>query len=142
MVTAGRIGLAIRTLRQSYGLTQVQLDERMSVSRSTHSSRIERYELATAAGMYLGTANELGLLDEERLVPDGLAPVEGTAPSFRCTRTHVKSSVNGRLNARHFDPICPPFEHDRPDHGLTARTADRAVPVELGPVSCRESLHP
>ena len=26
-----------------------------------------------------------------------------------------------------FDPTFPLFEHDRPDHGLTARTADRAV---------------
>ena len=31
-----------------------------------------------------------------------------------------------------FDPICPLFEHDRPDHDLTARTADRAVLIELG----------
>ena len=31
-----------------------------------------------------------------------------------------------------FDPILPLFEHDRPDHALTARTADRAVLVRLG----------
>ena len=30
-----------------------------------------------------------------------------------------------------FDPTCPPFEHDRPDHGLTARRADRAVLIEF-----------
>ena len=30
-----------------------------------------------------------------------------------------------------FDPVFPLFEHDRPDHGLTARTADRAVLVRL-----------
>lgn len=30
-----------------------------------------------------------------------------------------------------FDPTCPLFEHDRPDHDLTAITADRAVLYEL-----------
>ena len=30
-----------------------------------------------------------------------------------------------------FDPVVPLFEHDRPDHDLTARTADRAVLVRL-----------
>ena len=28
---------------------------------------------------------------------------------------------------RYLTPICPLFEHDRPGHALTARTADRAV---------------
>jgi len=30
-----------------------------------------------------------------------------------------------------FDPVVRLFWHDRPDHRLTARTADRAVPVRL-----------
>ena len=59
---------------------------------------------------------------EERLVPDSLAPVEGTAPS--CRRTGTPIPVKGSVK-------CPLFEHDRPDHGLTARTADRAVLIEL-----------
>ena len=40
------------------------------------------------------------------------------------TSTPVKGSANG-------SPKRPPFERDRPDHGLTARPADRAIQVEL-----------
>ena len=36
-------------------------------------------------------------------------------------------SVNGPAKLPLFDPIFPLSKHDRPDHGLTARTADRAV---------------
>ena len=45
--------------------------------------------------------------------------------------TPVKGGVNGPAKFPLFDPIFPLFEHDRPDHGLTARTADRAVLVRL-----------
>ena len=65
---------------------------------------------------------------EDRLVLDSLSPVEGTAPPCRRTGTPLKGSINGPP----FDPICPLFEHDRPDHDLTARTADRAVLIEVG----------
>ena len=68
---------------------------------------------------------------EERLVPDSLAPVEGTAPSYRRTGTPVKGSVNGPAKCPPFDPVFPPIEPDRPDHGLTARTADRAVLIDF-----------
>ena len=68
---------------------------------------------------------------EDRLVPDSLSPVEGTAPSCHRTGTPVKGSATVPPNVRHFAPIFPPFEHDRPGHGLTARTADRAVLVRL-----------
>ena len=35
--------------------------------------------------------------------------------------------VNGPAKLPPFGTVFPLFEHDRPDHGLTARTADRAV---------------
>ena len=44
---------------------------------------------------------------------------------------HAKGSVNGPAKLPPFEPAFPLFEHDRPDHGLTARTADRAVLVNL-----------
>ena len=46
-------------------------------------------------------------------------------------RTHARAAVNGPAKLPLFDPVFPLFEHDRPDHGLTARTADRAVLVRL-----------
>ena len=45
--------------------------------------------------------------------------------------TGMSDSVNGPAKLPLFAPIFPLFEPDRPGHGLTARTADRAVPVEL-----------
>ena len=36
-------------------------------------------------------------------------------------------TVNGPAKLPLFDPFFALFEHDRPDHGLKARTADRAV---------------
>ena len=44
---------------------------------------------------------------------------------------HMKGSVNGPAKLPLFDPVFPPLEHGRPDHGVTARTADRAVLIEL-----------
>ena len=43
----------------------------------------------------------------------------------------MSDSANGPAKLPLFDPIWPLFEPDRPDHGLTARTADRAAPVRL-----------
>ena len=43
----------------------------------------------------------------------------------------MSDAVNGPAKFPLFDPVFPLFEHDRPDHGLTARTADRAVLVRL-----------
>ena len=45
--------------------------------------------------------------------------------------TGISDSVNGPAKLPLFNPIFPLFEHDRPHHGLTARTADRAVLVRL-----------
>lgn len=70
MVTVGRIGLAIRTLRQSYGLTQVQLGERIGVGRVT-IVKVKRGELGTAAGICLGSLNELGRLDDVEAIRNG-----------------------------------------------------------------------
>ena len=67
----------------------------------------------------------------DRLGPGSLSPEEGAAPRFPRLGTPVKGSVNGRLNVWPFDPICLLFEHNRSDHGLTARTADRAVLIEV-----------
>ena len=43
----------------------------------------------------------------------------------------MSDSVNGSAKFPLFDPVSPLFEPDRPRHGLTARTADRAVLVRL-----------
>ena len=45
--------------------------------------------------------------------------------------TGMSDSVNGPARFRLFAPVFPLFEHGRPDHGLTARRADRAVLIEL-----------
>ena len=45
--------------------------------------------------------------------------------------TGMSDSVNRPAKLPLFDPIFPLFEHDRPDHNLTARKADRAVLVIL-----------
>ena len=42
-----------------------------------------------------------------------------------------KGKVYGPAKLPLFDPIFLLCEHDRPDHGIMARTADRAVPVTL-----------
>ena len=57
--------------------------------------------------------------------------MEGTGSFMSPNRALAMGSVNGPAKLPLFDPIFPLFEHDRPDHGLTARTADRAVLVRL-----------
>ena len=52
------------------------------------------------------------------------SPVEGMGSFMPSNRAHGKGGVNGPAKL-------PLFEHDRTDHGLTARTADRAVLVRL-----------
>ena len=47
------------------------------------------------------------------------------------TRVHAKGSLNGPDKVPPINPVLPPFEPDRPNHGLKARTADRAVLIEL-----------
>ena len=58
---------AIHTLRQSYDLAQVQLGERIGVSRST-IVEVERGQVVTAAGMCPGGLAELGLLDDAEAI--------------------------------------------------------------------------
>lgn len=66
--------------------------------------------------------------------PQGLAPLEGTC-SFVSAKptpsgtTSVASTVPAKLPLSY--PIVPLFEANKPDHSLTARTADRAVRYEL-----------
>ena len=50
---------------------------------------------------------------------------------FASNRAHGKGAVNGPAKFPLFDPVFPLFRHNRPDHGLTARTADRAVLIGL-----------
>jgi len=45
--------------------------------------------------------------------------------------TGMSESANGPSKLPLFEPLFPLFEPDRPDHGLTARNADRAVLVRL-----------
>ena len=54
-----------------------------------------------------------------------------SAPPFASNRADGNGGVNGPAKFPLFDPVFPLFEHDRPDHDLTARTADRAVLVRL-----------
>ena len=59
------------------------------------------------------------------------SPVEGMV-SFRPSKSDPREEQRQRsAKLPPFDPIFPLFEHDMPCHGLTARTADRAVLVRL-----------
>ncbi len=65
-------------------------------------------------------------------------PVHRARREFPCTGMETPAAccivghrVNGPAKFPLFDPVFPLFEHDKPDHGLTARTADRAVLVRL-----------
>ena len=75
-----------------------------------------------------GGFDDLGSLAEDRLLA---SPMEGTGSFMSPNRAHAMGSVNGPAKLPLSDPVFPLFEHDRPDHGLTARTADRAVLVRL-----------
>ena len=55
-------------------------------------------------------------------------PVEGRAPSCRRTGNPVKGSVNGPPNVRHFTRCVRYLSTAGPDHGITARRADRGSP--------------
>ena len=55
----------------------------------------------------------------------GTGLLRGVEPS------HVIGIAIGPAKLPLFDPFFPLFKHDRPDHGLTARNADRAVLVRL-----------
>ena len=57
--------------------------------------------------------------------------VEGTGSFMPSNPYPCEDSVNGPAKLPLSDPIFPLFEHDRPCHGVTARTADRAVLVRL-----------
>ena len=57
--------------------------------------------------------------------------MEGKAPSWRRTGTPCEGQRQRSGKLPLFDPVFPLFEHGRPDHGLTARRADRAVLIEL-----------
>ena len=66
-VTAGRIGPAIHTLRKYHDLTQVQLRERIGISRCT-IVEVGRGEVGTAAGICPSGLDELGLLDDSEAI--------------------------------------------------------------------------
>ena len=51
----------------------------------------------------------------------------GSGTPFASNRVHAKRSASQPAKCPLFDPVFPLVEHDRPDHGLTARRADRAV---------------
>ena len=83
------------------------------------------------AQLAAGSVREpLDVLLAVRFVPDILSPVEGKAPSRRRTRTHAKAASTVRQMPA-IGTGFPPIEHDRPKHGFAARTADRAILVEL-----------
>ena len=80
---------------------------------------------------------------EDRLLPDSLSPVEGTAPPHTVAPVPCEGQRQRSAKCPLLDRICPLFEHDRPDHALTARTADRAVLIELTyMIPCRDRRHP
>ena len=127
-------------------LTKLQGDRR-SIGRRTASSPCL---MAARSSVDLGNARltriEVDLsFGETWSIAQG-APGTGLAMISPWARTARAGSISGsgwgddgdvRIGSTTppqfplFDPVFPLFEHDRPDHGLTARTADRAVPVEL-----------
>ena len=67
----------------------------------------------------------------DRLGPDNLSAAVARLHNAVARSFPEKGSVNGPPKCQPFDPICPLFERDGSDHGLPARTADRAVLVGL-----------
>ena len=57
--------------------------------------------------------------------------VESTNSSLPSNRAQVNGGVNGPVKCSPFDPVLPPFQHDGTGSPSMARSADRAVLIEL-----------